>query len=73
MIYDCFLFNNEIEILDIRLHELFGVVDKFVLVESTVTHTNKQKRLHYLENKSRFKKFKDKIIHIVDKEGLIIG
>lgn len=68
MVYDCFLFNNEFEILDIRLHELSSVVDKFVLVESTVTHTNKQKKLHFLENKSRFKKFQNKIIHIIVKD-----
>lgn len=65
MIYDCFLFNNEFDILDIRLHELSPVVDKFVLVESTVTHVNKQKRLYYKENKALFKKFQNKIIHVV--------
>lgn len=65
MIYDCFLFYNELEVLDIRLHELDSVVDKFVLVEGTVTHTNKHKPLYYQENKARFKKFHKKIIHIV--------
>ena len=57
MIYDCFLFFHELEVLDIRLHELDSVVDKFVLVESTVTHTNQQKKLFYNENKHLFKKF----------------
>lgn len=65
MIYDCFPFYNELEVLDIRLHELDRVVDKFVLVESTVTHTNKPKPLYYKENKHLFKKFHKKIIHIV--------
>ncbi len=65
MIYDCFLFNNELEILDIRLHELDRVVDKFVLVESTMTHSCKPKPLHFNENKQLFAKFKDKIIHII--------
>jgi len=37
MIYDCFTFYNELEILKIRLHELSGVVDKFVIVESNKT------------------------------------
>lgn len=65
MIYDCFLFNNELELLDIRLNMLKDTVDKFVITESTVTHTNEPKRLFYSENKSQFKKFQDKIIHNV--------
>lgn len=65
MIYDCFLFNNELELLDIRLNLLKDVVDKFVITESTVTHTNEPKRLFYAENKSQFKQFQDKIIHNV--------
>lgn len=36
-IYDCFLFFNELEILDVRLHELYDHVDKFVIVESVET------------------------------------
>jgi len=65
MIYDCFTFFNELELLDLRLHELAGVVDKFVLVEATRTHTNKPKPLHYQENRARFAEFHDKIIHII--------
>lgn len=65
MIYDCFTFYNELEVLDIRLHELDRVVDKFVLLESTVTHTNNPKPLYYQLNKSRYKKFHKKIIHII--------
>src|SRR5438045_3302668 len=65
MIYDCFLFYNELDLLDIRLHELDSIVDKFVLVEGTVTHTNDPKRLYYKENKIRFKKYHKKIIHII--------
>lgn len=65
MIYDTFLFYNELELLDIRLHELDSVVDEFVLVEATVTHTNKPKPLYYQRNKHLFKKFHKKIIHII--------
>jgi beta-1,4-mannosyl-glycoprotein beta-1,4-N-acetylglucosaminyltransferase len=66
MIYDCFTFFNELELLELRLHELAGVVDKFVLVEATRTHTNKKsKPLHYRENRARFAEFHDKIIHII--------
>ncbi len=65
MIYDCFNFFNEFDLLDIRLNTLWDTVDKFVLAESTVTFTNKKKPLYYLENKDKFKKYKDKIIHVV--------
>lgn len=68
MIYDCFLFNNELEILDIRLNELAHVVDKFVLVESTVTHSIKPKPLYFDKHKKKFEQFKHKIIHIVVKD-----
>lgn len=68
MIYDCFQISNELEILDIRLHELAEVVDKFVIVESTVSHSLKPKRLYFNENKDKFKTFKNKIIHIIVKD-----
>jgi beta-1,4-mannosyl-glycoprotein beta-1,4-N-acetylglucosaminyltransferase len=65
MIYDCFTFFNELELLELRLHELADIVDKFVLVEATKTHSNKPKPLHYQENRDRFSEFRDKIIHVV--------
>ncbi|MGB9133755.1 MAG: hypothetical protein WCB90_14275 [Methanosarcina sp.] len=65
MIYDCFLFFNELELLELRLTELNDVVDKFVLVESTKTLTAEPKKLYYMENKNLFKDYSDKIIHVV--------
>lgn len=65
MIIDCFTFFNELELLEIRLNELNPCVDKFVLVEGTVTYTNKKKKLFFNENKKFFKSFNDKIIHII--------
>lgn len=64
MIYDCFTFFNELELLELRLHELADTVDKFVLVEATQTHTNRPKPLHYWENRERFSRFHDRIIHV---------
>ena len=64
-IYDCFIFYNELNLLNMRLHELNSIVDKFVLVEATRTHTNNSKKLFYKENKDKFQKFNDKIIHII--------
>jgi beta-1,4-mannosyl-glycoprotein beta-1,4-N-acetylglucosaminyltransferase len=64
-IYDCFMFYNELDILDIRLNELYDVVDKFVLVEARFTHQGNPKPLYYEKNKERYAKFADKITHIV--------
>ena len=68
MIYDCFLFYNEFELLEIRLHELNDVVDYFVLVEANKTHVLKDKELFFDKNKDKFSKFLDKIIHVVVRE-----
>ncbi|PIS00649.1 MAG: hypothetical protein COT84_06565 [Chlamydiae bacterium CG10_big_fil_rev_8_21_14_0_10_35_9] len=64
-VYDCFLFLDEFEILDIRLNELSDVVDKFVLVESVETFRGNYKPLNFLNNQDRYAQFADKIIHIV--------
>jgi hypothetical protein len=65
MIYDCFQFFNELDLLEIRLEELYPVVDKFIICESTKTHSGKNKSLRYIENIARYKKYKDKIKYIV--------
>ena len=62
-IYDCFIFNHEVEILEIRLNILDEFVDKFILTEGDKTFSGKPKKSFYLENKHRFKKWEDKIIH----------
>ena len=64
-IYDCFLFYNELELLEIRLKTLNEYVDKFVLVEATKTFSNKDKELYYNNNKELFAEFHNKIIHII--------
>ena len=64
MIIDCFTFWKELDILEIRLNELYDVVDKFILVEATHTQSLQPKPLYFEENKDRFSKFMDKIIHI---------
>lgn len=65
MVYDCFSFFNELDLLEIRLNVLKDVVDRFVLVEATQTHTGQPKPLYYADNEERFKAFRDKIIHVV--------
>lgn len=64
MIYDCFTFFNELELLELRLNILNDVVDKFVIVEAAKTHAGVDKPLNFLSNKDKFSKFSDKIIYI---------
>ncbi len=63
-VFDCFKFFNELELLELRLMELYDVVDYFVLVEANKTHTGKEKKYLFEENKYMFKDYLDKIIHI---------
>jgi beta-1,4-mannosyl-glycoprotein beta-1,4-N-acetylglucosaminyltransferase len=64
MIIDCFTFFNEFDILDIRLNILNDVVDKFVLVEASKTQSKIDKPFYFDENRKRYSKFLDKIIHV---------
>ena len=63
-LYDCFLFFNELDMLELRLRELGSVVDRFVLVESAWTFQGKRKPMIFKENQSRFARWADKIIHV---------
>jgi hypothetical protein len=65
MIYDCFTFYNELELLKIRMEVMDSVADFFVIVEANRTFSNQPKVLYFKENKNLFKKFEKKIIHIV--------
>lgn len=64
-VYDFFTFYNELDLLEIRLEELYDVVDFFVILEGEKTFQNNVKPLFYRENKQRYEKFEDKIIHLV--------
>ncbi len=58
-------FNNELDVLEIRLETLDPVVDRFILTEATVTQRNQPKPLYFEENKQRYAKWLDKIDHVV--------
>ena len=66
-IFDCFMFYDEEMLLDVRLNILNKYIDKFIIVESTFTHSGKKRELVF--DIKNFQKFKDKIIyHVVDKK-----
>ena len=46
-IFDCFIYNGEDLVLDIRLNELQNIVNKFIIVESRFNHQGKQKKLKF--------------------------
>ena len=61
------MFYDEEMILDLRLNYLNEFVDKFVIVESSFTHSGKKRKLLFDINK--YSKFKKKISYfILDKE-----
>lgn len=64
-LYDCFIFNDELDILDKRFVMLYDMVDRFVIVEGTRTFAGKPKPLHFRENLDRFKKYLNKVNHVV--------
>ncbi len=64
-VYDCFPFFNELDVLEIRLQELWDVVDVFVLAESNMSHSGKPKEYIFKNNEDRFAKYMSKIRRIV--------
>jgi beta-1,4-mannosyl-glycoprotein beta-1,4-N-acetylglucosaminyltransferase len=63
-IFDCFLFYNEVELLELRLMELYDTVDYFVIVEANKTFKNNPKPYYFDINKNMYKDYSDKIIHL---------
>ena len=62
-IFDCFMYFDEEQVLDLRLNVLYQNVDYFVIVESTYNHKGEKRNL--LFNSQKFEKFNDKIIYLV--------
>lgn len=63
-VVDCFIFYNELDMLECRLRELWDVVDVFVLAEGTTTFRGEPKPLYFAENHVRFAAYRDKILPI---------
>lgn len=65
-IFDCFPFHDELDLLEMRLHELEDIPNlKHVLVEATVTHQDAPKPLYFADNRERYTQWADRIIHVV--------
>ena len=66
-IFDCTTFYSEHLMMDVRFNTLDEYVHKFIVSESTFSHSGEPKKLNFDIN--NYPKFKDKIIYVViDKE-----
>jgi hypothetical protein len=69
LVVDTFMFNNELDMLELRLTELGDAVDWFILVEASRDHQDHSKPLHFAENRERYAAWSDKIIHVAVPDG----
>ena len=73
-IFDCTSFYDEHMMYEVRLNVLNDNVEKFIVTESTYSHSGRKKKLNFDIN--NYPKFKDKIIYIVidkEPEGIVPG
>lgn len=71
-VFDTFIFSSELDLLELRLRELNGTVDAFILVESEFTHTNLRKPLWWRDvgaRDPRFAPWRDQIESVVVLRG----
>lgn len=62
-IFDCFMYFDEEQVLDLRLNVLNEDIDYFVIVESIYNHKGEERKL--LFDKNKFQNFNDKIIYLI--------
>lgn len=67
-IFDCLMLYREIDLLEIRLNELYDHVDVFVIMESCKSFTGRENQPVFPGHAERFKKFRDKIRYIFIEE-----
>ena len=64
-IFDLFPYNGEQQVLEIKLNEMAGWVDRFVIVESLQTFAGGPKPTHFGLSRERFAPWADRIEHVV--------
>ena len=62
-IFDVFMFNNELDLLEVRLEYMYPVIDYFIISEADKYFNGKKKPFFFDKNWERFKKYSDKIIY----------
>lgn len=71
-VYDLFTFNDELDLLELRLMELSDVVDIHVLAELPHTFMQAEKPLHFRDNAARFSKYLGKI-RVIEPKSYPVG
>lgn len=69
-VFDCFTFNDELEVIDIRFHTLDKYISKFIIVESNKTHQGNKKKINF--NIKYFRKFEKKIKYFLLDDTLLL-
>ena len=64
-IIDCFLFEDEFNLLELRLEELKDTIDYFIIIESNKNLVGKLKPYNYDLNSKNYEKYHQKIINIL--------
>jgi hypothetical protein len=64
-VFDTFMLADELDVLECRLTELEDVDVTHVLVEATLNHQGKPKPLWYADNKARFERWRERVVHVV--------
>jgi beta-1,4-mannosyl-glycoprotein beta-1,4-N-acetylglucosaminyltransferase len=61
MIIDAFIFYNELDLLELRLIELYDVVDHFVIVQADKTFRGDEKPIYLDKSEPRWDRWRDKM------------
>lgn len=70
-LFDAFIFNDELDLLEYRLQEIGDAVEAVVVVESEWTFQGAPKPLTFRDNAARFARWAGKIVHVVVGERCI--
>ena len=65
VIIDAFTFYDELDMLEFRFKELYETVDKFIISEATNTFAGAKRDLIFNKNKSKYKKYLDKVYYVI--------
>jgi beta-1,4-mannosyl-glycoprotein beta-1,4-N-acetylglucosaminyltransferase len=60
---DACILHNEIDLLTLRMEELWDQIDYFVVVEADETLSGERKPLFFRDHQARFKRFADKLVY----------
>jgi hypothetical protein len=64
-VFDCVLYDGEIDVVAVRLHELDAVVDWFVIVESTLTFSGLPRALSFNPGDPQIMRFAARFRHVI--------